>query len=376
MTAITTGPHNPQEAPNIRVMIVDDSAVIRAVITRTLTPEQGIEVVGTAPNGDLAVKAIARLQPDIVVLDIEMPVMDGLTALPLLLKEKPDVRVLICSTLSARGADVTMKALALGATDSILKPGGESISSAADFQRDLVRVIRVLGRPRKKYAPTNRTNGADATAGTAKKLYPQATITLRPHKAPLPPKILAIGSSTGGPKALMDMLKGLKNFPLPIVITQHMPKTFTAMLAQHIEQNCGIPCFEGAEGMVLKPGSAYVAPGGLHMIFQKGPGEYPAIHLDSGPPENFCRPSVDVMLRSLVDIYGSRILTVILTGMGSDGLEGCRKVVDNGGNVIAQDEETSIVWGMPGAVATAGLCSAVQPLSQLDVTIKKLVTGS
>ena len=174
----------------------------------------------------------------------------------------------------------------------------------------------------------------------------------------------------------MDVLKNLKNMPVPIVITQHMPKTFTAMLAQHIEQSCGLKCFEGAEGMVIAPGCVYVAPGGMHMVFEKGSGDYPKIHLNEDPPENFCRPSVDVMLRSLVSIYGGRILTVILTGMGSDGLEGCKKVVEAGGNVIAQDEETSVVWGMPGAVAMAGLCSAVRPISELDSTITKLVTGT
>ncbi len=346
-----------------RIMIVDDSAVIRAVISRTLGAEADMEIVGIAPNGDAAVKNLKIYDPDIVVLDIEMPVMDGLTALPLLLREKPGVRVLICSTLSARGADISIRALSLGATDCILKPGGDAIVSAADFQKNLVGVIRQLALGIRK-----RAIGPAAAS-------PKANFALRKDQLVLPPQIVAIGSSTGGPKVLMDVLKDLRDLPVPIVITQHMPKTFTAMLAQHITQNCGIACFEGAEGQILKPGEAYVAPGGTqHMTLRKA-GQNVVVHLDDGPPENYCRPSVNPMLRSLMPIYGNRILTVILTGMGADGSQVCAELAKEGAPVIAQDEATSTVWGMPGAVAMAGLCNAVIPPEEIGHWVRKSLKG-
>ena len=338
-------------------MIVDDSAVIRAVIARTLQENSDIEIVGTAFNGDVAVRNIKVFQPDIVLLDIEMPVMDGITALPLLLKEKPDTRIIICSTLSARGADISIKALALGATECLLKPGGDSISSAEDFKKTLVDLIRSLG---------------SSVRGAISSVPEKKAFSLNPAKQILPPQILAIGSSTGGPRALMEVLKNIAGLPIPIVITQHMPKTFTAILAQHIEQTCKIPCFEGAEGMPLKKGCAYVAPGGYHMILKKS-GADTVIHVDEGPLENFCRPSVNPMLRSLLTIYGSRILTVILTGMGSDGSQACQELVAQGGQVIAQDKSTSVVWGMPAAIANAGICSAVLPLEEISKWINNAI---
>jgi two-component system chemotaxis response regulator CheB len=346
----------PQQ-DRIRVLIVDDSAVIRAVITRTISAHADMEVAGVAPNGEAAVRAAALFKPDIVILDIEMPVMDGITALPLILKEAPQTRVVICSTLSARGADISLKALSLGATECVLKPGGDSISSAQDFQESLVRLIRTLGKSRISRSPAVTTLRRPALA-------------LRPNNQILAPRILAIGSSTGGPRALMEVLKDLKNLSVPIVVTQHMPKTFTTMLAQHIEQNCGLAAHEGAEGMVIRPGAVYIAPGGYHMVFRQR-GDEVVVHLDEGPLESFCRPSVNPMMRSLIAIYGSRILTVILTGMGADGLEGCRQLVEQGGQVIAQDEETSVVWGMPGAVANAGLCSSVLPVQQIAARVKQ-----
>ncbi len=347
----------------IRVMIVDDSAVMRTVISRTLKAQDDIEIVGVAFDGDSAIKSIKRMDPDIVVLDIEMPVMDGLTALPFLLKEKPGIRVLICSTLSARGAEVTINALSLGASDCILKPGGESILTAIDFQENLVKVVRSLSYGLKR-------NIIPAGGSAAAK----ASFTLRKDSIRFSPRIVAIGSSTGGPKVLMDVMANLINLPVPIVITQHMPKTFTAMLAQHITQHCGVPCSEGRNGDILKPGHAYIAPGGFHMTLKKS-GENTVIQLNEDPPENYCRPSVNPMLRSLIPIYGGRILTVILTGMGNDGSQACADVTAQGGTVIAQDEATSTVWGMPGAVAVAGLCSAVLPANEISDWIKSAVKG-
>ncbi len=346
-----------------RVMIVDDSAVIRTVISRTLRAHDDIEVVGTTINGDEAVKNVKRLDPDIIILDIEMPVMDGLTALPLLLKEKPNVRILICSTLSERGAEVSIKALSLGAADYILKPGGDAIVSASEFQENLVKSVRSLSLRLK------RTTGPHGASPARK-----PEIRLRANSMILPPRIIAIGSSTGGPKVLMDVMADLSGLPVPVVITQHMPKSFTAMLAQHITQNCGLPCHEGAQGDALKPGHAYVAPGGYHMAFHKS-GDNVLIQLNEDAPENYCRPSVNPMLRSLIPIYGERILVIMLTGMGNDGSQLCADVVKHGGCVIAQDEATSTVWGMPGAVATAGLCSAVLPANEISGWVKRAVKG-
>lgn len=344
-----------------RILIVDDSAVIRTVISRTLSAHPDMEIVGIAANGELGVKSTASLKPDIVILDIEMPVMDGITALPLILKEKPDARVLICSTLSARGAEISVRALSLGATECILKPGGDAIVNAIDFQNELVKVVRSLAASK-----------AFKKTGVSSQKSP---VVLRKPTTQLPPRIIAIGSSTGGPKALMDILGHMKNLPAPIVITQHMPKTFTALLAQHITQSCGIPCSEGKEGEPLKAGHAYVAPGGHHMVFKKS-GEAVTIHINEEPPENFCRPSVNPMLRSLIPIYGAnRILSIILTGMGNDGSQVCADLAAQGGTIIAQDEATSVVWGMPGAVAQAGICSAILPLDRIPSWVNNATRG-
>ena len=343
------------------VLIVDDSAVIRAVIARTLKEQDDIEVVGSSINGQIGLEQVKALRPDIVILDIEMPVMDGITALPLILKENPDTKVLICSTLSARGADITIKALGLGAIECLLKPGVGSIVSAKEFQDELVKVIRsISAKPVKnKYIEQEL------------EVQPQPTseYTVRDNRPIVPAKIVAIGSSTGGPKALMSVLKEMNNIAVPIVITQHMPKTFTELLAKHIEQDCNISCKEGADGDILEPGHAYVAPGGYHMKFQKE-GEKVLIRIVEEPPENFCRPSVDPMIRSLMDIYDDRILGVILTGMGQDGLKSCVNLVEKGGHVIAQDQQSSVVWGMPGAVAMANICSAVLPLDGISSWVK------
>lgn len=343
----------PTMQRKLRILVVDDSAVIRTVISKTLQAEADMEVAGVAFNGEMAIKNVKALDPDIVILDIEMPVMDGLTALPLMLKEKPGLRVIVCSTLSSRGADVSVRALEAGATDYILKPGGEVIASADQFQSNLVRMLRSIG------------------SGIAKRsTAPRQEVILRKPSIVIPPRILAIGSSTGGPKILMEVLTKLKGLPVPIVITQHMPKAFTTILAQHITQNCDIPAVEGKEGDVLHPGHAYVAPGGFHMTFRKI-GDNATIHLTEDPPENYCRPSVNPMLRGLIKIYGGAILTVILTGMGNDGSQACADVVKSGGRVIAQDEATSVVWGMPGAVATAGVCSAVLPAGEIGDWIRR-----
>lgn len=366
----------------IRVMLVDDSAVIRGLISRALEKDPAIQVVATAHNGQAAVDSVKRADPDVIVLDIEMPVMDGITALPLLLKEKPDAKVLICSTLSTKGATVSLKALELGATECLAKPSstGEISSTASEFQDELVRLTKALGPKHLSAAPASgagtSTAAQPAQRSTTGMLFSSKDIQLHDDRFSFrgKPDILAIGSSTGGPQALTATVKHFKDFDIPIVVTQHMPKTFTRILAQNLAQTTGIPAHEGEEGMRLENGHIYIAPGGLHMLFERV-GSDTVIRLDDGPQENFCKPAVDPMLRSLVKIYDKKILTVILTGMGFDGKKGAMDVVEHGGRVIAQDENTSVVWGMPGAVATAGVCSAILPIDEIGPWVKKAVMG-
>ena len=337
----------------IKVMIVDDSAIIRSVIEKFLKVDSNIEICGFASNGAQAVQTVGLCNPDILILDIEMPVMDGITAIPLLLEKKPELKILMCSTLSDRGADISIKALSLGATDCILKPGGTyAIGQQEDFSSHLLKMVRTLGE-------------------SVQSKPSLESVSVRNMTGFVSPQIIAIGSSTGGPKALTEVLRNMRNLPVPIVITQHMPKTFTKMLAAHLSNDTGVACIEGESGMVLEPGCAYIAPGGYHMVFNQIAGKG-AIVLNNGPMENFCKPAVDPMLRSLVEIYKSRILMIMLTGMGHDGLAGTKMIVNAGGHVNAQDAKTSVVWGMPGAIAEAGLCNAVLPINDIAPHVKKI----
>lgn len=370
--------------PPIRVMLVDDSAVIRGLITRVLEEDPQIKVVHSVGNGQLAVDSVAKINPDVLILDIEMPVMDGITALPLLIKQVPGLKVLMCSTLSLRNAEVTLKALQMGATDTIAKPtsAGNIVSSSDEFKSNLINLVKQIGRSQVRrftgspQAPATGTAPAtaDAPARRPSNIVISSDFKLRDIKTAYQgkPAIVAIGSSTGGPQALFDVLKGCTGLDVPIVITQHMPATFTAMLATHINQNTGIPAAEGKEGEVLQPGHIYVAPGGFHMeIVKEANG--PTIRLNTNPPENFCRPSVDPMMRSVINVYGNKVLGVILTGMGYDGLASGKLLVEAGGRLFAQDEATSVVWGMPGAVASAGICHSVLPLPEIGPMIKRTV---
>ena len=368
-------------AGQIHVMLVDDSAVVRGFIGRALESDPGIKVVASVANGEQGVSSTARHNPDVVILDIEMPVMDGITALPKILAASPGVRVIMCSTLTLRNAEITMKALQLGATDCIAKPSNSSdIHSSGDFKQDIVARVKALG-VRKNAAPRPSVS-APSTTPVAAGTYAGGQNTALKQKTPfelrkhLPgeifrPNLLAIGSSTGGPQALFKVIESFKNVDVPIIITQHMPATFTKILAQHIEQHTGVQTFEGENGMKIENGKAYVAPGGQHMTFVRKDGAI-EILLNDGPPENFCKPSVDPMLRSAIGIWGPKFLTVILTGMGHDGLNGCKAVVEGGGRVVAQDQETSVVWGMPGAVAINKLCTAVLPLPDIGPYVRQV----
>jgi two-component system chemotaxis response regulator CheB len=363
------------EANAIRVMVVDDSAVIRGLVTKALETDRRVHVVATAANGLIATQTIRRADPDVLILDIEMPVMDGITALPKLLEVRPGTPIIIASTLSQQGAEISLKALSLGAADYIPKPVASQVGSNEEFRRELIaRVLQFGGRSRARRAPTAGAapGAARASVGTAPSAVP---IALRKPSS-FPPHILAIGSSTGGPQALNALLKDVPlSIGAPIVITQHMPPTFTTILAQHVAKASGWPCAEAAEGETIKAGKIYIAPGNHHFVIERK-GSDRVVRLTSDAPENFCRPAVDPMLRSLAAAYGPRVLTVVLTGMGSDGLKGGRDLVNAGGTVIAQDEASSVVWGMPGAVATAGLCAAVLPIPDLAKYIVRSFAGS
>lgn len=348
---------NPAEAAPVRVLVVDDSAVIRGVITKQLAGDPGIEVVGSASDGEQAVRKVAALPVDVVVLDIEMPVMDGLTALPLILAARPGVKVIMASTLTTRMADISLRALRLGASDYVPKPEG-GLTSAEDFKRELTDKIKALGAKRRP-RPAAATPAAPA---------PPAGRAFSGVK--MPPQVIAIGGSTGGPAALMVVFEHLKTVRQPILVTQHMPASFTAMLAEHLGRVCGKTCAEARDGEPLAMGRVYVAPGGWHMTVTREGGAS-RISLNQEAPEHFCRPAVDPMLRSLAKIYGPSLTAVILTGMGSDGAAGCQVVAQAGGRFITQDEATSVVWGMPAAASKTGLAEHILPLPEIGPWIAR-----
>ena len=359
-----------------RVMIVDDSAVIRGLMSRWLSEDPAIEIVGTAGNGQIALASMARFDPEIIILDIEMPVMDGLTALPQFFEIDPKVKVIMASTLTGRNAEISMRALSMGASDYVSKPtSNREIATAMGFQEEIIsKVISVAAASRLR-------NGGEVFKGKGslvdKQFTPasKAKVNIEQRRFTKgKSSVLAIGSSTGGPQALLAVLKDLGSVNIPVVITQHMPPTFTKILAKHLSQATDFDCKEAEDGDVLENGKVYLAPGDHHMTVIEKAGRK-IIALNQDEPENFCRPSVEPMFRSLIKVYGSEVFAVMLTGMGHDGLDASRELVEVGGKLIAQDEETSVVWGMPGAVCNAGLCSGVYPLNQIGMKIKEKVMG-
>ncbi len=364
----------PLSSDPIRVMVVDDSAVIRGFLTRFIESDPDIKVVASSSNGQLALSAMTSGKFDVIVLDIEMPVMDGITALPLLLKADPNAQVIIASTLSKANAAITLKAFELGAAECLAKPTSQELAGSNDFRNSLVQKVRSLGllarRKRgiteKPHAPAQKpATPAPAVAAVPKKF------TLRPELIKTAPDVIAIGSSTGGPQALLQFFSDLKG-PLkqPVFVTQHMPPTFTTILAEHISKQSGLNCREAVDGEAVAGGNIYLAPGNFHMTVKEQGGRK-VISLNQDAQENFCRPAVDPMLRSLINAYGKKILAVIFTGMGADGMKACQQLVEAGGTVLAQDEATSVVWGMPGAVAMAGVCTRVLPLGDLARAVRE-----
>ncbi len=383
-------------AEPIRVMVVDDSVVVRGLITRWIEESSGISVVASHRNGRLAVDDVIKSNPDVVVLDIEMPDMDGLTALPLLLERKRNLVVLVASTLTRRNAEISLKALSLGAADYVPKPETNSeLTTSIDFKRELIDKITQLGqrvRQRGGLTPTPtsapvivsqpsvgrtsfRTTNGNVVAHPAPSGRPKANFVIRSYSN-VRPRILAIGSSTGGPQALNALFGAIGSSvgQVPVVLTQHMPPTFTAILAEHLSKAAGRKAAEGKDGEVLVPGNIYVAPGGRHMILARH-GTDTIIKLTDAPPVNFCKPAVDPLFDTVCDIYGNATLALVLTGMGNDGAEGVRRIGQAGGSVIAQDEETSVVWGMPGAAAMTGQCSDVIPLDEIGRKVSRILLG-
>jgi two-component system chemotaxis response regulator CheB len=377
----------------IRVMVVDDAVVVRGMIARWVEAEPDMQIVASLRGGREAIEQVERRSPDVVILDVTMPDIDGISALPLLLEKKRDLVVLMASTLTRRNAEISLRALSLGAADYIPKPeNNREFTTSSSFRRELIDKIRALGSRRKRGLSGARIIAPSAFAVPARREQPAgdlhleppgiapgaaepARILLRPFP-PTTPRVLLIGSSTGGPQALNVLLGVIGSVidSAPVLITQHMPPTFTAILAEHLTRSSGRPAGEAVAGEVVRPGRIYIAPGGKHMRVARRDGE-PVIALDDGPLVNFCKPAVDPLFSSAAAVWGAAILAVVLTGMGSDGMRGAAEIVAAGGGVIAQDEASSVVWGMPGSVAHAGHVSAVLPLDQIGSKIVRLFSG-
>ncbi|HQS49159.1 MAG TPA: chemotaxis response regulator protein-glutamate methylesterase [Xanthobacteraceae bacterium] len=403
-------------------MIVDDSVFVRGIISSWLDSDKSFEVVATHSNGKRAADDVVRTAPDAIILDLEMPEMDGLTALPLILERRPNTVVLVASALSRRGAEISMKALNLGAADYLAKPNADRGSIAAEeFRSELLGKLRgLVDRARRRgafpaggpAAAPPRTLAASVSAAASAVVSapavspavlkapatpspspmtrpaistapppvtgagaPPKTVRKRPYSMS-PVEIIAVGSSTGGPQALTRIFTdfGAAIANVPVVIAQHMPPTFTAILAEHVGRAAARTAAEGVDGEVLKPGRIYIAPGGKHMLVAKS-GNDTVIRLTDGPAVNFCKPAVDPLFDSVAAIYGSHVLAIVLTGMGSDGAKGAGMIADAGGSVIAQDEESSVVWGMPGATYAAGNASELISVSNIGAKVTRLLMG-
>ncbi|MEP6572205.1 MAG: chemotaxis response regulator protein-glutamate methylesterase [Gemmatimonadota bacterium] len=340
----------------IRVLVVDDAVVVRRMVSDALGAEPLIEVVGTASNGRLALERITQLQPDLVTLDIDMPEMDGLETLAAIRKSWPRLPVIMFSTLTERGALTTLDALALGASDYVTKPSHTGSIAAAQQRVREQLTPKVLALCSSRWGPV-------PAVAAAPRIAPPRFETSGVAGGRV--DVVTIGVSTGGPNALATILSELPvDFPVPIVIVQHMPPLFTRFLADRLTAASRINVREAEAGGVLTPGAVWIAPGNFHMTLYRVNNQV-RMALNQDPPEHSCRPAADVLFRSVAEVYGARSLAVVLTGMGQDGTLGCERIREAGGQVIAQDEATSVVWGMPGYVVGAGLASAVVPLDRV-----------
>ena len=338
----------------IRVLVVDDSVVIRRLVTEALAADPQIEIVGIAQNGRIAVDRVKELNPDAVTMDIEMPTMNGIEAVRALRKTHPRLPIVMFSTLTERGASATLDALAAGASDYVTKPSnvGSFAESQKNIRDELIPKLKAL-------------TGTRRVAGAQRQPIPTPSARGPKRSRGGPYQVLAIGSSTGGPDALAKVLPSLpSDLTVPVVVVQHMPPLFTRLLAQRLGQNSRVKVVEAYQGEALTPGKVMIAPGGQHLTVRRQ-GATVVAHLTEDPPENFCRPAVDVLFRSVSSVYADRVLAVVLTGMGRDGAAGAKVIRAVGGEVIAQDEATSVVWGMPGAVAMSGQADRVLALDRI-----------
>jgi two-component system chemotaxis response regulator CheB len=371
-----------------RILIVDDSAVMRSLLRSVVCSDAELEVAGTAADGESALGSIATVRPDLILLDVEMPVMNGLVTLKQLRARGNRMPVIMCSSLTQRGAKVTIEALAGGASDYVTKPAGQSGREAATraLSQDLIPKIHALTSHLQAQLQPQRVFPGLPGAGVPSSWSPGSTRTplmlpaapaFKPPPATSIPLVLVIGVSTGGPAALDILLPAIPaSFPLPIAIVQHMPELFTKLFAERLDGRCGLKVREAAEGDPMRAGTAYIARGNWHLevLAASRAGQPATLHLNQGPLENHCRPAVDVLFRTAASAYGSGVLGLVLTGMGSDGLAGCRLIREQGGTVVAQDQATSTVWGMPGAVTNAGLAHSVLPLSAIAPEILRIAS--
>lgn len=374
-----------------RVLVIDDSAVARGLMTRWVEEDKDLALVGSAVDGEQGLAKATELKPDLIVLDVEMPKMDGLAALPLLLKAVPSCKIVMASTLTRRGGEVTIRALSMGAADYTPKPQAGRLAGAEEFRQSLLGKLKALAprpippvpssRDIRPAPPVARTLRPSSTPAAPAAPAVRRPLTQAPAgRGPVArmrgrPEIIAIGSSTGGPQALRDVIEKIPgDARVPLVLAQHMPALFTKILGEHLTKAGKIQCKEATDKERLAPGTLYIAPGDFHMTVRKDAGGYYAV-LDQSPPINFCRPAVDPLFQSVAEATNGAALGVVLTGMGHDGRDGARTLRNMGGTVIVQDENTSVVWGMPGAVAEAGLADEILPLAEIGSAVAQRMKG-
>lgn len=368
------------DAP-IEVLLVDDSVVVRHFVQDVLRGENGIEVAATAANGLQALERLEEHRVDVVVLDIEMPVLDGLATLARLRARWPRLPVIMFSTLTERGAAATLDALALGASDYVTKPTQLRDRQAArtavvDGLLPLLRTWGRINQLRRGGGEHRRDGGGAPPGGPAAVVAPARPAPAPLRRVPGGPRAVEavlIGASTGGPNALTEIVPSLPaTLGVPVLVVQHMPTLFTRLLAERLDDRSALRVEESVSGRAVRPGHVYIAAGGVHMAVRRQDGLV-ELQDDDGPPEHSVKPAVDVLFRSAVAVWGGALLAVVLTGMGNDGMLGARQVVDAGGTVLAQDEATSVVWGMPGAVVRGGLAHEVLPLDRVASAIVQRV---
>jgi two-component system chemotaxis response regulator CheB len=370
MTSGASTPHGGAPARQIRVLIVDDSALVRRMLTDMLRRDPAIEVVGSASDAHIARQKIKQLNPDVLTLDVEMPRMDGLTFLRNLMRLRP-MPVVMVSSLTARGADVTLDALSIGAVDYLAKPRIDIAATLTDYASELIEKIKVAAGASVRALDASRPPSAVPLRHSADVILPR-----QPPARPLrtTDRIVAIGASTGGTEAIKQVLMGLPADAPGVVIAQHIPKAFSGPFAKRMNQVCQLTVYEAEDGQQIVPGHAYIAPGDRHLLIVRDGSRY-ICRLDDGAAVNRHKPSVDVLFRSVAQNVGRNAIGMLLTGMGRDGARGLLEMRDAGSPTLAQDEATSVVWGMPGEAVALGAARQVLPLQELAAAVCSLAAA-